>query len=149
MKKVFFIVLLVVIIGLTSKAGICDDTALIGGYDVAKIAVSTLNVLKEKNVISESGKKEFAGLFSDWPTDPLSLGPSFTDFYSRLGAVLIEKNIVTRKDVDNATTTAQQSGGVKIGGYNPVVLAAFYLNILVQKGIISLTTAQSILDKSR
>jgi len=131
----------------------CNDAkaegASIGGYDVAKIAASTLNVLKEKSVIAEPVEKEFADLLSDWPADPLALGPSFADFYSRLGAVLIEKNIASQKDVDNAATAAAQSGGIKIGGVNPVVLAASYLNILVQKGIITLPAAQSILDSSK
>jgi len=149
MKKILFIVLLLAVTGLMPKAGVCKGSASIGGYDVAKIAASTLNFLKEKNVISESGEREFSGLLSDWPADPLAIGPSLTNFYSRLGAVLIEKNIASQKEIDDATATAKQSGGVKIGGLNPVLLAASYLNLLVQKGIITLPTAQSILDSAK
>lgn len=149
MRKIVFIIWLVAIAGLIPKVGICQSSASIGGYDVAKIVSSTLNVLKEKNVISEFEQKEFAPSIVKQSADPLTFGPEFVDFYSDLGALLVEKKIVTQKEIDTAKASAAQTGGVKIGGLNPVVLAASYLNILVQKGIVTLPTAQSILDTSK
>ena len=134
--------------GMFASKGVCGGV-VIGGYDVVKIAKETVNILKEKNVVPVSSAPELDSRLALQSSDPLVSGTSIVEFYSNLGKLLVEKNMASQKEIDTAKTAAAKSGGVKIGGINPVVLAASYLDLLVQKGIITLPTAQSILDSAK
>jgi len=129
--------------------GLCSDGAVIGGYDVQKIAQTTLKVLHEKKVLPDKQFSEFEKLLPAKQSDPLASGSSMIDLYAQLGAYLVEKAIASEEDIAAAKTASAESGGIKIGGYNPVILSASFLNILVTKNIISLSEAQSILDSSK
>jgi len=129
--------------------GLCSDGAVIGGYDVQKIAQTTLKVLHEKKVLPDKQFSEFERLLPAKQSDPLASGTSIIDLYDKLGAFLVEKAIASEEDITAAKKTAAESGGLKIGGYNPVVLSASFLNILVKGNIISLSDAQAVLDSSK
>ena len=122
---------------------------VIGGYDVVKIAKETVSILKEKKLVPESSITSLGALLDVRSSDPLISGTSIVGFYSDLGKLLVEKNIASQKEIDAAKTAAAKSGGVKIGGVNPVVLAASYLDILVRKNLLTLQSAQSVLDSAK
>jgi len=120
-----------------------------GGYNVQKIAEETLKILQEKKVLSDKSLGEFEKLLPAEQIDPLASSSSIIDLYDRLGAYLVERGIASEEDVTAAKIASAESGGIKIGGYNPVVLSASFLNILVKKDIISISKAQFILDSSK
>ena len=118
---------------------------LIGGYDIAKIANETITILETKGVLN---KGEII-LEPKENTDALVVAPEFIKFYKNLGNTLIQKKILKEEDVKKVETFATESGGLKSGNQNPVVLAAGYLDILSQKGIVDIPTAQKILNNAR
>ena len=128
---------------------LCAEGVVAGGYDVARIAGATLNVLKEKKILSESSFNNLEKLLTPDSKNPLASSSSIIDLYDKIGTYLVEKGIASQEDITAAKTAAAQSGGIKIGGYNPVILSASFLNILVKKNIISLSEAQSILDGAK
>lgn len=119
--------------------------ATIGGYDTAKIANETVAILEAKGVVN---KGEIIFEPKESP-DALVVAPEFVRFYEDLGSLLIRKKIIEAEDVIKIEDLAAKSGGLKAGGLNPIVLAAGYLNILSQKGIIEISAAQKILDNAR
>ena len=122
----------------------------IGGYDVEKIVASTLDLLNTKSMVSlEDIKKLQEDVNLQNSTDPLIAGSSLVDFYNKLDELLVKKNIISIEDVNSIKEKSSRSGGVKIGGLNPVVLAALHLDLLVKKNITDIKTAQSILDEAK
>jgi len=128
--------------------GICSE-GTIGGYNVSALATKTAALLQSKGVVDGKKAGELDKLIARQPEDPLAAGPGIIEFYKRLGNILISKNIAKRADIDKLKQEATQSGGVKIGGMNPVVLAASYLNFLADRGVITLKEAQNVLDTTR
>lgn len=122
----------------------------IGGYDVAQIASSTIGALEKKQVIGSADTQGLAALIDlGKNADPLVAAQSIVMFYDKLGSLLVEKKILTAAEVESARAGAAQSGGVKAGGLNPVVLAASFLDAMSKKGIITVQFAQTILDDAR
>lgn len=122
----------------------------IGGYDVARIAVATMDALKTKGVLGDADIVALSCLLGPGSaTDPLVAAQSIVEFYGKLGAVLVVKKTLTTVDVESAKIPARESGGMKASGLNPVVLAASFLDALGKKGIVSIDAAQAILDGAR
>jgi len=146
LKTLLMLSLLMVPILLSTK--LCAQT-IAGGYDLEKIAAATAERLIDAGVVKPSDKLEVAAARPSALQDPLVRGADIVAFYDRLGALLVERKIASQQEIDVARKAASESGGVKIGGLNPVVLAASYLDLLVQKGVCTLPEAQSILDAAR
>lgn len=122
----------------------------IGGYDVAQIASSTISVLEKKQVIEDAEAANLATLLDlERTSDPLVAAQSIVMFYDKLALLLVEKKILAAAEVESARAGAAQSGGVKAGGLNPVVLAASFLDAMSKKGVITVQFAQTILDDAR
>lgn len=147
-KKILIALTVAFALSLLIPKGFCRDAGSAGGYNVTRIAVATLDILKEKGILPESSFKEFSKLLPAKQTDLLSSGSSVIDLYDRLGTFILEKGISSQDDISAAKRLAAEGGGLKIGGYNPVVLFASFLDILVQKDVVSLSEAQHILDES-
>lgn len=135
---------------LSAGAASGASAVLIGGYDVARIASSTVDVLEKKQLI---GREDAAGLSalldSGSASDPLVAAQTIAMFYDKLGAFLVGKDILAAADIESAKNQASQSGGVKAGGLNPVVLAASYLDAMSKRGVVSVSGAQTILDVAK
>ena len=121
----------------------------IGGYDVTKLSASTLEIVKEKGIVTDKKASDLEKLITTQPADLLSEGTSIIDFYNKLGEIFISKGIATKADIEKSTEAATQSGGVKIGGMNLVVLGASYLNLLIDKDLLTQDGAQQVLDHAR
>lgn len=121
----------------------------IGGYDVFAGANMTLDALDSKKVVSEKEYAGFKKLLVCGAEDEMTMGPALGAFYDGVGAFLIERRVITKQEFDFVKNMAAISGGVKIGGYNPVVLLASFLDLLVKSHVLSQEAAQSILDGSK
>jgi hypothetical protein len=122
---------------------------IVGGYDLEKLATSTAQQLANAGVVKPSDKFEIAAVKPSAANDPLVRGADIVAFYDRLGVLLVKKKIASQQEIDAVKKSVSESGGMKTGGLNPVVLAASYLDLLARKGIITLHEAQSILDSAK
>lgn len=124
-------------------------TTIVGGYDLEKIEASTVESLTKSGIVTAADEIDVSSVVTTVSKDPLVRGTDIIAFYDRLGAILVKKKILSQQEITVAQNVASKSGGMKIGGLNPVVLAASYLDLLVKKQIISLSEAQNILDTSK
>lgn len=148
MKSVITFFALLILLGIGAVP--CAADTRIGGYDVSRIATSTLDVLKAKGILNDAGAAKLeVFLDSENASDPLIASQSIVEFYGKLGAILIEKKTLTAEDVESAKIQARESGGMKAGGLNPVVLAASFLDALGKKGVVTVGDAQAILDNAK
>lgn len=146
MKKLFLIIALAVnaIVFSSHAHGIT-----VGGYDVAKIAVATVDVMNAKKIITDAEAKDDRGRIASIRSgDPLVAAAPIVDLYEKLFARLVDKGVASKDDIAAIRKTAAAGGGLKIGGLNPVVLAASCLDILAKKGLLTPSEAQAILDSS-
>lgn len=127
------------------------QTTVIGGYEMNQVADATVELIAARGLTTQAEATELRqSLTVRKPSsDPLVSGAPIVALYDRIGAILVAKNITTAQEIDAVKKTAAASGGVVIGGVNPVVLAASYLNLFAQKGIITIHQAQLLLDSSR
>ena len=123
----------------------------VGGYDVTKIAVATIDLLQEKGIATIDEAKAFRVSLSaaQPPDDPLVADPHIIDWYRRLGTLFVEKGVATSEEIARLHARAQQSGGLRVAGQNPLVLATSFLDLLVTKKLVTLQQAQSILDTAK
>lgn len=149
MKNILSILTILYLVCAFEPWGFCGSGLNVGGYDVAAIAASTAGALQKKKELADVPAAELTAPAGTEPSDALASGSAIVDFYDRLGNLLIKRGLVTAGEIENAKQAAVKSGGLKIAGYNPVILAASFLNLLVEKGMISLPEAQSILDSSK
>lgn len=150
MKRAIYSIFVAMLIFCFSPEVSFAESPRIGGYDVSRIATSTLGVLKAKGVLNSADTAGLAvSLNSAKGSDPLVASQSIVEFYGKLGAILIEKKTLMAEDVESAKIQARESGGIKAGGLNPVVLAASFLDALIQKEIVSVDAAQTILDGAK
>lgn len=143
-------ILIAIVISLATIPTVAQTT-VIGGYDMNQVADATVDLIAARGLTTQAEATELRqSLAVGKPSsDPLVSGVSIIALYDRIGAILVTKNIATAQEIDAVKKTAAASGGVVIGGVNPVVLAASYLNLFAQKGIITLHQAQLLLDSSR
>lgn len=124
--------------------------ARIGGYDVRRIAISTMNALEAKKMIGDADVSALSALLdSGKVSDSLAAAQPVVKFYEKLGSLLVEKKVLVAADVESAKAVSAASGGVKAEGLNPIVLAASFLDAMSKKGIISIGEAQAILDSAK
>jgi len=149
MKKILALTIMTFLIVLAQGAQ-AGQGVVVGGYDVAKLAYDTISVLESGGVISKAEAGELSGaLPKDQPQDTLMASPAVTGVFDRIGTVLMVKGVALASDIESFDKAASESGGLKIAGRNPVVLAASYLDLLARKGVISLQQAQAVLDSSK
>lgn len=148
MKSITILLAFLILLIASTVSG--ASSVRIGGYDVAQIASSTISVLEKKQVIGSADTQGLAALIDlGKNADPLVAAQSIVMFYDKLALLLVEKKILTAAEIESARAEAAQSGGVKAGGLNPVVLAASFLDAMSKKGIITVQFAQTILDDAR
>lgn len=135
---------------LLSSAIASAQGPVVGGYDVAKIASATVDVLGAKKVITDAEANEYRGrIASIRPGDPLVAAAPLVELYEDLFSQLVDKGVALRDDITAVKKTAAAGGGLKVDGLNPTVLAASCLDLLARKGILPLAEAQSILESSK
>ena len=149
MKRLIVALAAAFFIILSASHGMCAGRTVIGGYDTAMIAQSTLDILQEKGFVGDRDTKGLRALLEAEQVDPLLSNSTIIDFYDCAGRVLTERGLATSAEIAAVRDRAAKSGGVKIGGVNPVVLAASFLDLLVQKGIVSAPRAQTLLDAAK
>lgn len=146
MNRIFAIIILS-LISLTALNVLAKT--IVGGYDLDKIAAATVEGISKAGLIDRKEAALLALPVESSSKDPLVRGADVIRFYERIGTVLIEKQLATQQDIETTKKMAAESGGLKIGGLNPVVLAASYLDLLTRNGVITLSEAQSILDSAK
>ncbi|MFA5811265.1 MAG: hypothetical protein WC956_02915 [bacterium] len=146
MKRILAIII-VLLMGLAS--GYVRAQTVVGGYDLEKIAAATVERLTKADVVTPADKLDVSNVRASASSDPLVHGSEVIQFYARLGRILVERKAATPAEIDAVNKAAAKSGGVKIGGLNPAVLAASYLDLLVRKGMLTLQQAQAILDSAK
>ena len=149
MKRLAFIIIVFCMVIIQSRVAFCCGPAVLGGYDVSKIAMATLDNLKGEKALTDEQYSDLSKMLVAEPADPLAWSTSYIDLYERLGALLVERGVATKENVESIYAAAREGGGAKIAGINPVVLAAGFLDLIARKGILSLPQAQSILDSAK
>lgn len=149
MKKLLPTIIIALFVAMASSAW-AGQGVVVGGYDVEKLAADTISALESGGVITKAEAGELCvALPTDQPQDTLMASPAVIGVFDRIGTVLMVKDVALASDVESFNKAAAESGGLKIAGRNPVVLAASYLDLLARKGVISLQKAQFILDTAK
>ena len=116
-----------------------------GGYNPLKLHDGTVKLLIANNLMSgEETKGE-----SEKTSGVYVTGVNTLQAFEKLSNILIKNKVITKIDVEFISEKAKQSGGVKIGGYNVIVLYAGLLNQLVVDGKVEQTKAQAVLDSAK
>lgn len=149
MKK--FTIIMFAILFLVINCSQAFSQVYFGGYNINLLHEGTVELLKNKQIIDANDIKEINSALKgeNSKTGVYAMGVPVLQAFEKLANVLLKKYPILKSGIDAGMRKASDSGGVKIGGYNIVVLYAGLLDALVNSNMISLAEAQAVLDRAK
>jgi hypothetical protein len=125
------------------------SSILIGGYDPIILSNGVLNLLKKKKIISDQEANQIKKIAESDKRGVLFGDINLLKFNELILGVLLSKNIINNKQVENIIKNSKNAGGVLVSGYNIIVLEAEILNALLLNEYITLQEGQNIIDQAK